>query len=79
MDLAEQLRGMTQSLDPETGGVLYQNPRLRGIPDWVVEGKGYTFEFIGAELLCLDIYDPGALVDLLAGPVKEKMPAGLDI
>jgi hypothetical protein len=76
MDLAKQLRGMSQSLDPETGAVLYRNPNLTGVPDLVVEGKGYTFEFIGTELLCLDIYDPSALVDVLADPVKEKIPAG---
>jgi hypothetical protein len=42
-----------------------------------VEGEGYTLEFIGPTLLCLDITDPGALGKLLAEPVKEQLPVGL--
>ena len=31
------------------------HPSLRGIPDLVLEGDGYTLEFIGPTLLCVDI------------------------
>jgi len=60
-----QLRQMQQSVDPETGAILFRH------------GEGYTLEFIGPTLLCLDITDPGALGKLLAEPVKEQLPAGL--
>ena len=77
MSLPMQLRQMQQSVDPETGAILFRHPRLRGLPDLVIEGEGYTLEFIGPTLLCLDITDPGALGKLLAEPVKEQLPAGL--
>lgn len=77
MSLPMQLRQMQQSVDPETGAILYRHPRLRGLPDLVIEGEGYTLEFIGPTLLCLDITDPGALGKLLAEAVKEQLPAGL--
>ena len=47
------------------------------IPDLVVEADGYTMEFIGPTLLCLDIIDPGALGRLLAEPIKQQLPVGL--
>jgi hypothetical protein len=77
MSLPMQLRQMQQSVDPDTGAILIRHPLLRGLPDLVIEGEGYTLEFIGPTLLCLDITDPGALGKLLAEPVKEQLPAGL--
>jgi hypothetical protein len=47
-----------------------------GIPYLVVEGDGYTMEFIGPTLLCLYIIDPGALGRLLAEPIKQQLPVG---
>jgi hypothetical protein len=77
MTLPTQLRRMQHSVDPETGAILFRHPNITGLPDRVVEGDGYTMEFIGSTLLCLDITDPGALGNLLAEPVKEQLPAGL--
>ena len=77
LSLPMQLRLMRQSVDPETGAILFRHPSITGIPDRVVEGEGYTLEFIGPTLLCLDITDPGALATLLAEPVKEQLPIGL--
>jgi hypothetical protein len=67
---------MRQSVDSDTGAILFRHPTLQGIPDLVVEGDGYTMEFIGPTLLCLDIIDPGAL-GLLAEPIKQQLPVGL--
>jgi len=57
--------------------ILFRHPTLQGIPDLVVEGDGYTMEFMGPTLLCLDIIDPGALGRLLAEPIKQQLPVGL--
>ena len=46
-------------------------------PDLVVEGDGYTLEFIGPTLLWLDIQDPSGMARLLAEPVKGKLPIGV--
>jgi len=50
--LTSQLKGMERLVDGQTGSILFRHPELRGIPDLVVEGDGYTMEFIGSKLLC---------------------------
>ena len=53
-----------------TDRLLFRHLSLRGIPDLVVEGDGYT-------LLCLDISDPAGIARLLADPVKSQLPVGI--
>jgi hypothetical protein len=81
MDLSQHLRSQLQSMerrvDAETATILFCQLSLRGIPDLVVEGDGYTLEFIGPALLCLDIHDPSGMARLLADPVKEQLPVGV--
>ncbi|MFN9659485.1 MAG: hypothetical protein ACK6BC_03775 [Cyanobacteriota bacterium] len=75
--LTAQLKGMERLVDPDTGAILFRHPVLRGIPDLVLEGDGYTLEFIGPTLLCLDIQDPIGMVRLLAEPLKDQLPVGV--
>jgi hypothetical protein len=75
--LTAQLKWMQLLLDPDSGAILFRHPTLRGVPDLVVEGDGYTLEFIGPTLLCLDIQDPSGMARLLAEPVKGKLPIGV--
>ncbi len=81
MDLSQhqttQLKSMERLVDAETGAILFRHPTLRGIPDLVVEGDGYTLELIGPTLLCLDINDPTGMARLLADPVKAQLPVGV--
>jgi hypothetical protein len=46
-NLSAQLKWMQLLLDPDSGAILFRQPTLRGVPDLVVEGDGYTLEFIG--------------------------------
>lgn len=75
--LSLQLKGMERLVDPFNRAILFRPPGLRGIPDLVVEGDGYTLEFIGSTLLCLDISDPAGRARLLAAPVKSKLPVAI--
>ena len=75
--LTAQLQGMERLVDADTGAILMRHPSLRGIPDLVLEGDGYTLEFIGPTLLCVDIRNPEALVKLMAEPFKAQLPAGV--
>ena len=85
LTLPDQLRSTRQSVDADTGAILFRHSTLQGIPDLVVEGDGYTMEFncfaeakgYGPTLLCLDIIDPGALGRLLAEPIKQQLPVYL--
>ena len=78
MDLSQhltaQLKDMDRLVDGESGAILFRHPTLRGVPDLVVEGDGYTLEFIGPTLLCLDIQDPSGMARLLAEPLKAQLP-----
>ena len=73
---------MERLVDPETGAIPFRHPTLRGVPDLVVEGDGYTLEFnccaeangYGSTLLCLDIQDPSGMARLLAEPLKAQLP-----
>ena len=75
--LSHQLKGMERLVDADSGAILFRHPSLRGIPDLVVGGDGYTLEFIGSTLLCLDISDPAGLARPLADPVKSQLPVGI--
>jgi hypothetical protein len=72
--LTVQLKGMVRLVDMDSGAILFRHPTLKGIPDLVVEGDGYTLEFISHTLLCLDIQDPSGMARLLAEPVKAQLP-----
>ena len=78
MDLSQhltaQLKDMDRLVDSESGAILFRHPTLRGLPDLVVEGDGYTLEVIGPTLLCLDIQDPSGMARLLAEPLKAQLP-----
>jgi hypothetical protein len=43
----------------------------------MIERDGYTLEFIGPTLLCLDINDPTGMARLLADPLKAQLPVGV--
>jgi hypothetical protein len=75
--LTTQLKAMERLVDTESGAILFRHSSLRGIPDLVVEGDGYTLEFIGPTMLCLDISDPTGMARLLADPVKAQLPVGV--
>jgi hypothetical protein len=65
---------MVRLVDVDSGAILFRHPTLKGIPDLVVEGDGYTLEFISHTLLCLVIQDPSGMARLLAEPVKAQLP-----
>jgi len=77
LPLTTQLKAMERLVDSDTGAILFRHPVLRGIPDLVVEGDGYTLEFIGPTLLCLAIQDPIGMVRLLAEPLRDQLPIGV--
>jgi hypothetical protein len=77
--LTTQPKGMERLVDADTDAILFRHPSLRGIPDLVVEGDGYTLEFIGPKLLCVDINDPIGMVWLLSDAVKEQLPVGVQL
>ena len=45
--LSTQLERMERLVDADSGSILFRHPSPRGIPDLVLEGDGYTPEFMG--------------------------------
>ncbi|CAK6696263.1 hypothetical protein OGCDGJMD_02005 [Cyanobium usitatum str. Tous] len=64
--LSTQLERMERLVDADSDAILFRHPSLRGIPDLVLEGDGYTLEFMGPTLLCVDIRNQSGLAKLLA-------------
>ena len=62
--LSTQLERMERLVDADSGAILFRHPSLRGIPDLVLEGDGYTLEFMGPTLLCIDIRNAAGLAKL---------------
>ena len=75
--LTTQLNGVERFVDAGSGAILIRHLTRRGIPHLVVEGDGYTLEFIVPTLLCPDISDPTGMARLLADPVKAQLPVGV--
>lgn len=75
--LTTQLAAMERMVDAESGAILFRHPSLCGIPDLVLEGDGYTLEFIGSTLLCVDIQNVAGLAKLHAQPFKTRLPVAL--
>jgi hypothetical protein len=75
--LTRQLAAMERRVDADSGAILFRHPSLRGIPDLILEGDGYTLEFIGPTLLCVDIQNADGLAKLLAEPFKAQLPVTL--
>ncbi|MCU0528705.1 MAG: hypothetical protein MUD04_04260 [Cyanobium sp. Prado107] len=75
--LSAQLEGMERVLDADTAAIPFRHPTLRGIPDLVLEGDGYTLEFIGPTLLCIDICNPAAVARLLVEPFWAQLPVAV--
>lgn len=82
MDLSQHLtaqpKDMDRLVDGESGAILFRHPTLRGLPDLVVEGYGYTLEFIGPTLLCLDIQDPSGIHALMQLPADNALAEQID-
>jgi len=75
--LSTQLERMERLVVADSGVILFRHPSLRGIPDLVLEGDGYTLEFMGPTLLCVDIRNAAGLAKLLAEPFKSQLPVAV--
>ena len=65
---------MERLVDADSCAILFRHPSLRGSPDLALEGDGYTLEFIGSTLLCVDIQNADDLAKLIAEPFKLSCP-----
>jgi predicted RNA-binding protein len=46
-----------KKVDPDTGSILFFRPDLKGLPDRVMEGDGFTVEVKDNQVYMIDIFN----------------------
>lgn len=57
MDLNFKPELFDKKIDPQTGNILFFRRDMRGIPDQVIEGDGFTVEFKDGQVYLIDIFN----------------------
>ena len=57
MDLRFDAELFEKKIDPENGNILFHRKDMRGIPDKVIEGEGFTVEIKDDQVYIIDIFD----------------------
>ena len=65
MDLKFNMAGFEKYIDSQTGGILFHNKNIQGLPDKVINGDGYTIELKNNEIFLIDIFNPNKLISIL--------------
>ena len=72
MDIKLNYQLFKKSVDPETGSILYYREDLRGLPENVYEGDGFTVETKNNEAYLIDIFNAEKVLKNLLKTVKTK-------
>ena len=63
-----------KKIDPKNGNILFHRKDMRGLPDKVVDGDGFTVEFKDGQIYLIDIFNSAkVLKTLLATLDVEKI------
>lgn len=65
MDLSFKPEFFDKKVDPATGSILFFRRDMRGIPDRVVEGDGFTVEFKDDQVFAIDIFSAPKVMEHL--------------
>ena len=65
MDLSFKPEFFDKKVDPATGNILFFRRDMRGIPDRVVEGDGFTVEFKDDQVFAIDIFNAPKVMEHL--------------
>lgn len=57
MDLKFDSDLFEKKVDPETGNILFFKQGMKGIPDRVIEGDGFTVELKDNQIYLIDIFN----------------------
>ena len=72
MDIKLKYGLFRKKIDIATGSILYYRKDLKGLPDKVYEGDGYTVEVKNDEVYLIDIFNSEKLLHNLLKTVKKK-------
>lgn len=71
MDTSINLDFFEKKIDSDTGSILFYRNDIKGIPDKVFNGVGYTIEFKNKEIMLIDIYNSSKLINILLNKYSE--------
>ena len=57
MDLKLSSESFEKKIDPRNGSILFYRRDMRGIPDRVIEGDGFTVEIKDNQVYLIDIFN----------------------
>ena len=61
-----------KKVDPDTGSILFFRPDIKGLPDKVMEGDGFTVEIKDNQVYLIDIFNS----DKVLGNLIKSLEAG---
>ncbi|MGR3221268.1 MAG: hypothetical protein ACUZ8H_15845 [Candidatus Anammoxibacter sp.] len=74
MDLQLDVKLFEKKIDPENGNILFYRKDMRGIPDKVIEGNGFTVEIKDNQIYLIDIFNSEKVLRTLLKEIElEKI------
>ena len=76
MDLKIDTHLFDKKIDPQNGNILFFRKDMKGIPDRVVEGDGFTVEFKDGQVYLIDIFNAEKVLGNLIKDIEVENVSG---
>ena len=73
MDLTLKYKNFKKRVDSETGSILFYRDDLKGLPDKVYQGDGYTVETKNNEVYLIDIFNAEKMLKNMLKSIKQEV------
>ncbi len=64
-----------KKVDPQSGNILFYRKDMRGVPDKVIEGDGFTVEIKDNQVYLIDIFNSGKVLENLLDNIELEKTA----
>ncbi len=72
MDLKLDIGTLKKRVDSVTGSILFYKDEIKGLPEKVFQGDGFTVEMKNDEVYLIDIYNAEKVLDILFKTIKTN-------
>ncbi|MBI4947074.1 MAG: hypothetical protein HY840_11815 [Bacteroidetes bacterium] len=73
MDLTLDYRTFKKRVDSKTGNILFYRNDIKGLPDKVYQGDGFTVEIKNNQVYLIDIFNAEKMLNNLLKSVKTEV------
>ena len=73
MDLKFNYGAFQKRVDSETGSILFYRDDIKGLPDKVFEGDGFTVEIKNNQVYLIDIFNSEKMLKHLLNELNENV------